>query len=247
MKHDSIAAALTLLLTLAACGESIAPADGPASLEIVDGDDQQALIFTALPDPLRVRVLDRGGDPVEGVTVQWSANGGTVSPAAVVTDAEGMAAATWSFGVVPGTFTAGTYQATASVAGLSPVTFTGHARVGSEIADVEIDPASVDVATGPADVTVTVRATDDYGQLISIDIEFTSPSAAQTSGSVALDLVSGSTADGVWTGTVTIPQGAEPGVWSVARLRLVSTYGILIANAAALELRDLPHEIIVIP
>ena len=96
---------------------------GPAaSLEMVSGDDQTGEAFAPLPQPLVVRVEDRFGNPVEGVTVGWAvtAGRGDVSAASVDTDGAGEAQITWTLG-----FFLGTQRVQATVAGVagSPVTF----------------------------------------------------------------------------------------------------------------------------
>lgn len=96
---------------------------GPAaSLRLVSGDGQTGEAFAPLPQPLVVRVEDRFGNPVEGVTVGWAvtAGRGDVSATSVATDAAGQAQVTWTLG-----FFLGTQRVQASVAGVagSPVTF----------------------------------------------------------------------------------------------------------------------------
>ena len=86
-------------------------------------DGQSARTGTTLPLPLGVRV--RLGDaPKAGVTVTWQASAGTIVPSSSLTDATGLASATWTLGAEPGTMTVST-----SVAGAegSPVAFSATA------------------------------------------------------------------------------------------------------------------------
>ena len=89
-------------------------------LQIVSGDNQTGPVRSALADSLVVKVGDALGNPVAGVLVQWAAlGGGEISPTAVVTGADGLAAAERVLGTASGTQTA-----EASAAGLTTVTFT---------------------------------------------------------------------------------------------------------------------------
>jgi hypothetical protein len=125
-----VALALLLATGTVQCGggEKVGPPPVPSAIEIAGGDGQVASVNDALPDPLVVKVIDEAGDPVEGVIVQWDAHGtGDVSPATVVTGADGRASVSRWLGDTPGQQTT-----TASVAGLqgSPVTFTATATDG---------------------------------------------------------------------------------------------------------------------
>jgi hypothetical protein len=120
-----------LLLAAAACGSDndLQPLV-PTTLELLDGNGQNATVGLPLPAPLRVRVSDRAGNDAAGVTVAWSvvSGGGTISPATSVTNEEGIAAAQFTLGPVEGE-----QRAQAQVEGLqgSPVVFTAVAGVTS--------------------------------------------------------------------------------------------------------------------
>ena len=93
----TLGAGLTLLL---GCGASDRQAPDPSTLEIAkpendSGDRQVGVAGVRLPDSLRV-VVTRDEEPVAGVTVVWFTTEGTVSPATVITDADGLAATTWT-------------------------------------------------------------------------------------------------------------------------------------------------------
>jgi galactose oxidase-like protein len=109
-------------------GEKTAPRPTPSAIAKAGGDGQVAPVNDPLPAPLVVVVTDDAGDPVEGVSVQWDADGaGGVSPEAVETGADGRASSIRMLGDTPGQQTT-----TASVSGLqgSPVTFTATAVDG---------------------------------------------------------------------------------------------------------------------
>jgi hypothetical protein len=93
-------------------------------LEPTDGDTQVGMPGAALAEALTVRVTDRHGDPVPGMSVDWAvvAGGGVIEPVAAATDAEGYAFARWTLGEEDD----GVHTAEASVEGLvgSPAVFT---------------------------------------------------------------------------------------------------------------------------
>jgi hypothetical protein len=136
-------------------------AAGASRLEAVSGDDQAAAVGTALPEPLIVRVIDGFGNPVEGVTVTWSAEEGSVSPTSSVTGQNGRAATSWTLGSA-----SGSQAASASSAGLSgsPVGFTATGRAGG--ADQLVRISGDDQSGRPGAVLenpLVVRLVDNAG------------------------------------------------------------------------------------
>ena len=91
------------------------------------GDGQTGAPGQALPNQLRVLVTV-DGEPQENVTVTWSTTDGSVAPASMSTDAEGISATTWTLGP-----TAGAQTAQAALVGAtgSPVTFSATAADAS--------------------------------------------------------------------------------------------------------------------
>ncbi len=105
-----------------------ATADVPTTIELVSGNNQNAVVGGAVANPLVVRVTDANDNPVANVGVAWTAaDGGSVSDANTATNASGLAQVTRTLGLVPGA-----YATTAAVDGLSgsPITFTSTATVG---------------------------------------------------------------------------------------------------------------------
>ena len=83
----------------AACGgESPTEGEVVEEVEVVEGillsvagDGQVGTLGNPLSDPLVVKVADPSGNGLQGVTVGWSVNfNGMVTPAATVTDSEGL-------------------------------------------------------------------------------------------------------------------------------------------------------------
>jgi hypothetical protein len=210
---------------LAACSDPSDPGPVPALLEIVDGNNQEVWLGGPY-DSLRVRVADRDGIPLEGVSVRWATSAGILgedglyagSHILTTTDTTGIARVRWDFNGAP----VGTYETTAAVADLPSVTFVAHNRQGMELKGVEFTPAEVNVSAGPALVRVAVTASDDFLLgLTGARVRFLSPTGDQQVPQ-ELELVSGTRHDGRWEGDVEIPAGAEAGVWTLAQVTIYS-------------------------
>jgi plastocyanin len=115
-----------------ACGGDDDGGNGPdrslARAPANSGEAQTGPTETALTDSIRVLVT-QDGTPEAGVSVNWSTSvaGAELSPATSVTDANGLAAASWRLGVVSGAQLA---SASVSGAGGSPVRFHATATGG---------------------------------------------------------------------------------------------------------------------
>ena len=129
-KLNLVAFAVLLSSVSVQCGGGdIGQPPTASAIEMVGGDGQSAPVGTQLPNPLVVEVTDDAGNPVSGVTVQWSApGGGEVSPASSQTGSDGRTSAARTLGA-----SAGQHATLATVSGLqgSPVTFTATATDGS--------------------------------------------------------------------------------------------------------------------
>ncbi|HEX9248448.1 MAG TPA: Ig-like domain-containing protein, partial [Gemmatimonadaceae bacterium] len=117
----------TVIAQMIACGDASGPKAGlPASIVLVSGNAQGTTeVGGKLGQPLTVRVSDSQGRNVTGVSVAWNTTSGALSASSSVTDASGLAMVEWTLGPL-----AGTQSATATVAGLSPVTFVAIAIPG---------------------------------------------------------------------------------------------------------------------
>lgn len=72
-------------------------------LAVAGGGDQEAAPGSVLPSPVRVIVQDGEGQPLEGARVFFRPTaGGSVDAVSVTTDAEGMAATSWTLGGAEG-------------------------------------------------------------------------------------------------------------------------------------------------
>lgn len=95
-----------VLCLLVACGfprPDDVPLPDTTSIEAVSGMNQVAVVATPLPEPLAVRVSN-DGVPISAVRVVFSITdgGGALSTETAFTDANGMAAATWTLGTLAG-------------------------------------------------------------------------------------------------------------------------------------------------
>lgn len=88
-------------------------------------------------------------------------------------------------------------------------------------------PATLNVTTGPKQVTVTARVTDATG--VEPPTAKVSSDTSTQSARGNLTLISGTAQDGTYQGTVDIPATAAPGSWTVALDPLTDTVG----NAAS--------------
>ena len=106
------------------------PPPGPVTLAraSASGNAQTGVVGGALATPIRV-MATRDAQPVSGITVTWSTSGtgASMSPLTSVTDAQGIAATTWTLAQ-----NAGAKNASATVSGAtgSPVAFTATATAG---------------------------------------------------------------------------------------------------------------------
>jgi hypothetical protein len=141
-------------------------AGSPATVEIVGGDGQSAVVGTALGDPLEVRVIDANDNPVGGATVNWDpSEDGSASPTTSETNASGITSTTWTLGT-----TAGAQSLVASVSG-AQATFGATGEPGPPDAVVIIDGNGQEGVVGqelPEQLVVEVR--DQYGNAVGAGV-----------------------------------------------------------------------------
>lgn len=109
-------------------GDPISPPTGaPSALLSVSGDGQTGGVGTILGQDFIVRVNDQAGNPLPGITVTWAvtAGGGSIAPATDLTDATGLSQARLTLGA-----SVGSNSVTATVQGLTPVSFTATGTTG---------------------------------------------------------------------------------------------------------------------
>ena len=157
-RHSVWAGLAAAVAVAGGCGDDDG---GPTDLPLViakatkSGDEQVGIVGTALPNELRV-VVTRSGSPVEGTSVAWSTEDGSLSTAQSATNADGIATVTWTLGDTPGEQTAA-----ASVTGAtgSPVAFTATANDAATPITVAVLGPSGGNRFSPSEVTVVAGST----------------------------------------------------------------------------------------
>jgi hypothetical protein len=120
---DALQVVLGSSLFALACNGSTQPPGPPAAVVKTAGDAQAGYFNTALPIPYSVTVFDANNREVPGVSVNWAivTGGGTLSSNPSTTNANGLASTTHTLS------SATVYVVTATVNGVSPVTFSATA------------------------------------------------------------------------------------------------------------------------
>ncbi len=114
------------------------------------------------------------------------------------------------------------------------------------LVDFSFTPTTVDVTNGPATVTFTAHITDDLSGIQQGTVFLQSPAGGGYTG--WFGLLSGTTLDGVYQATVTIPQFVEEGTWTVCCLDLRDAVGnITVVHTAQLQAAGFPTQLTVQP
>ena len=152
--------------TLIARFTATASAAGATNIAAVKGDNQTATAGSTLTDSLVVRTTDGAGNPVAGVAVTWTANGGgSVSAPSTVTGADGRTGVRRTLGPNAG---AQTTLATSGTLAGSPVTFTATASVGSAGGlTIQRQPSSTAQAGAPFGTQPQVQLRDPNGNAVA--------------------------------------------------------------------------------
>ncbi|HEX6373299.1 MAG TPA: Ig-like domain-containing protein [Longimicrobium sp.] len=149
-------AAAALAVLAAACDGGgggpgpVTPVETPLRLEVVAGDAQGGIAGETLTGPLVVRVT-RGGQPVGGSVVTFTASAGTVDPATRTTDFEGRADVRWTLPIEEAALAGARVTARlGSGAAADSVVFTARRP----------RPDEMDLVTAPAGLSVRLLAYD---------------------------------------------------------------------------------------
>jgi hypothetical protein len=158
------------------------------TIEAVSGDNQSGSAGDPLANSLIVLVKDDAGNPVQGVEVQWAAQGGgSLSSATVKTGSDGRSSVQRTLGT-----TVGVQTTTATASGLdgSPVTFTSTATAGGG--------PGVTVTTQPPATVLSTEVFDPAAQPVVVVKD--ANGTVQSGVDVVASLASGSgTLEGVTT------------------------------------------------
>lgn len=226
----------TTVLVAGCGGDGNGPPPGDvtavAKTASASGDAQAGIVGQVLPEPLRV-VVTTNGAAAPGVTVNWSASAGqgTLSPASVATNADGVASTSWTLGT-----TAGAMTATATVTGAtgSPVTFNASAAAGPAAA---LENASGNGQTGEINTALpqplVAIATDEFGNAVAgVVVNWAATGATLSASTDETD------ASGVSDVTVTLGGTAGPVTITAASDGLVGSP--LTFTATAVEAAPIP-------
>lgn len=230
---------LVLAAVLAAgtlrCNDNGGNPSTPTQIEMLDGNEQAAPAGQPLPNPLVVRVSDENGDPSEGVTVTWEAQGGgTVSEPSVQTGSDGRASVNRVLGSEPGE-----QITTATASGLegSPVTFVSTATEdggpGEGIVITTNPPvAAVDGEVFDPAVQPVVQVTNDGNPAAGVEVTATTASGSGT-------LEGGTTAT---TDAAGIARFRDLGISGTGTHELEFTAGTVSVTSSPVEVSALPPE-----
>jgi hypothetical protein len=126
------------------------------------GVTQTGTAGAVLLDSLAVRFTTPTGAPIQGATIQWTGPG-VLTPATSTTDANGYARTSWRLPTA-----AGTYQATANLAGATEMlAFTATAGAGAPTALAKVGGDAQTGDPGAALDSLAVRVTDANGNPVS--------------------------------------------------------------------------------
>jgi PKD repeat protein len=138
-------------------------AGAPAQIHIVQGDNQRGLLGEQLAEGMQAIVQDAGGNPVPGVTVNYTAVGatdGTIDNPGPVTDSNGRVLANLTLGQQEGIQN---YITTADFAGDAAgnaVTFEASAYAPGPVANTSVSGVVLDNSNNPVpNATVTITGT----------------------------------------------------------------------------------------
>jgi hypothetical protein len=193
----------------------------PDSITIVAGNGQTGPAGGALPIDPSVRVLDSTGAPLANVAVTFAPvlGGGSVTGAAQSTDSMGIATVgSWTLGAAPGT----TNTLTASVTGLTPVTFTA--------TTASLPPGSTDTMTLAAALpdSATVATTHTVSVLVR-----DSNGVARTGALVHFQTVGGGGDFSVDSAT-TNGSGIASSLWTLGTITGPNSFSATVTNGPGL-------------
>ena len=231
---------LPLLVLLAACDTGGEPDTAPAAVQLAFEADGAFVVDNTVA--VSATVTNAGGDPLSGVAVEWSVEGGgSVAPARSTTGADGVARTEWTLGT----------SATGAAAQTIRAAVASAAGVGATEA-VAVNPGAVDVLEVAADTTrlevggeVEVRverAEDAFGNEIDLAAysfawSSSAPEVAAVKGTGATAVVRGV---GVGEAEILVTSGAAPGASFEAARRVrgaaADTLGVRVV-ASLVELR----------
>jgi len=137
-----------------------------------------ATVGSTISSPIRISVTGANGKALRGVRVSWTAdNDGKVSSTETITDDSGLTSTRWTLGTI-----AGTQSLTASIAGLTPMTFNATATADKAASIRFATPARATILGDT--ISLSPAMLDRFGNVVT-----TAPSYSIESGSDVVLLV----------------------------------------------------------
>jgi acetyl esterase/lipase len=158
------------------------PRGDPAVIEVVSGNEQVGLAGQPLAQPVIIRIEDQDGNPVAAVTVSFGVeqDNGSLEPATVQTDNDGLASTRWTLGTTAGP---DSLLVTSPAIPGSSLMFVAHAVAGPVSASASGISVTPDHPVAGQTAGVHVVAQDQYGNPVSDAIvEITASGAGHTVG-----------------------------------------------------------------
>jgi adhesin/invasin len=171
---QTVTATTAALPAASAVFSATSQATGPGAVAITAGNDQSALVGTAVPTAPQVRVTDVQNNPVPGVEVVFAVTqgGGGIVGSPAATDANGLATlGSWTLGAA-----VGLNALTATVSGLTPVQFLALATSTGGVTSMILEAGDGQTALANTAVAVapSVRLTDTAGAPVAgVAVPFT--------------------------------------------------------------------------
>jgi len=165
VRHSLRWCGLVALGILAACGSDgpTGPSNGPpARLDALTELSRSALVGTAIPGGITVKVTDASGRAVQNAAVAFAVTlgNGSTSPRVATTDSKGQATATWTVGTI-----VGQNEVTATVTGVSTqIKFEATGTPGA-VASIAISPPSARLLPSADTLRITAQSLDLFGNL----------------------------------------------------------------------------------
>lgn len=195
----SVIFSLSSVAFLGAC-DLFGPDSTPEELVATAGRNQEATVGTPVPVAPAVKVTDQDGEPMSGLTVQFTVTGGggSVIGGTAKTDDSGVArVGSWTLGTAAGT---NTLQATLN--DLVPVTFTATGLAGQPNSmTLHEGNGQTGVVGSPVAVSPSVLLKDAYGNpvpQVTVDFDVTAGGGTVSGGSAVSD-AAGIARVGAWT------------------------------------------------
>ncbi|MBI2409334.1 MAG: IPT/TIG domain-containing protein [Gemmatimonadetes bacterium] len=200
-------ATISIAAGAARASVSVTVAQVAATVTAAAGNNQTALVGSAVPIALAARVADRTDHPVPNVSVTFTAGigSGTITGSPALTDAQGVATVgAWTLGTTPGV-----KSAAATVSGASFAAFNATAVVGPA-ASLVVSAGNNQLASlsSPVAVAPSVRVVDAFANPVAdVTVTFAVASGGgSATGTSAISNSAGIASVGGWV------MGAEPGI-----------------------------------